>query len=108
MKSGVRIAYDSGEQKSSVEGAIQRLQENGISKRKVFVYTLFNYNDSPEEFLERVINILNWGAICYPMRYEPVCALEKNHHITKLDKEAVRGCAKGSACNWVQRYFPTL
>ncbi len=94
MKAGVRIAYDSEEQKLAVEKAIQRLQENGISKRKVFVYALFNYNDNPESFLERVINILNWGAICYPMRYEPVCALEKNQYIspnwTKEQLEAVQ------------------
>ncbi len=90
----VRLAYDSKEQKNSVEKAIQLLNENGITRRKIFVYTLFNYRDTPEEFLERVINILNWGAVCYPMRYEPLKAKEKNRYIssnwTKGQVEAVQ------------------
>lgn len=90
----VRLAYDGMEQKASVEKAIQLLSENGISKRKIFVYTLFNYHDTPDEFLERVVNILNWGAICYPMRYEPLRARVKNRHIssnwTREQVEAVQ------------------
>jgi len=94
QSAGVRIAYDSRDQKKAVENAIQRLSENNISKRKVFVYTLFNYNDTPENFLERVLDILNWGAISYPMRYEPLVALEKNQYVspnwTKQQLEAVQ------------------
>lgn len=79
---GIRIAYDTKNERDKVQKAIERLSEYGINKRRIFTYALFNYNDTPEEFLERLLNILNWGAVCYPMRYEPLTALEKNQYIS--------------------------
>jgi len=81
--SAIRIAYDTAEEEHPVKKTIQLLSENGISKRRIFVYALFNFNDTPESFLERVVNILNWGAVCYPMRFEPLISLEKNLYISK-------------------------
>ena len=53
-----------------------------MNKRDIFVYALFNYNESPDEFLNRVRDILNLGVVCYPMRYEPLFTLEKNIYIS--------------------------
>ena len=74
----VRLAYDSRGMGSHVKRAVERLRSQGINGRKIMVYTLFNYRDSPEDFLERVRNILHWGAVCYPMRYVPLDAKVKN------------------------------
>ncbi len=94
----VRLAYDTLGEKKAVENAIQLLSENNIKKRRIFVYALFNYEDTPETFLERVVDILNWGAVCYPMRFEPLKALEKNSHIsdnwTKEKIEAVQSARR--------------
>ena len=47
------------------------------------VYTLFNFDDGPEDFFERVRNVLRWGAVCYPMRYQPCNTLKKNSYVSK-------------------------
>jgi len=78
----IRLAYDLEEQREHVKKAIHYIGEAGISKRKILVYTLFNYTESPDEFFERVKEILNWGAVCYPMRFQPVNTLKKDSFVS--------------------------
>jgi hypothetical protein len=82
LDSTVRLAYDSHDQQKYVKRAIDRLINFGIKKRDIFVYTLFNYTDTPDEFFNRVREILNWGVVCYPMRYESLFTIEKNSYIS--------------------------
>jgi len=82
LDSTIRIAYDSSKDGKAVERAIRYLSNVGISKRAIFVYTLFNYNDTPADFYERIKNIMNWGAVSYPMRYEPLSAITKNSYVS--------------------------
>lgn len=77
----VRLAYDLQGEGPSVRRAIARLKAAGVRGRRIMVYALFNYTDDPESFFERVKEILSWGAVCYPMRYEPIYTLEKNKYI---------------------------
>jgi len=79
----VRLAYDTPSQKPFVQRAIEVLHEKGISKRNILVYSLYNFTESPDEFFERVRDILNWGAACYPMRFQPCNTLKKNSYISK-------------------------
>ncbi len=79
----IRLAYDTIMEKKAVENAINLFSENNIKKRRILVYALFNYEDTPESFLERVIDILKWGSVCYPMRFEPLRALEKNLYVSE-------------------------
>lgn len=78
----VRVAYDYHGIGPYVERAIKFLKEAGVSPRKIVSYTLFNYQDDPQDFFERVRDLLNWGAVCYPMRFEPLTSLEKNRFIS--------------------------
>lgn len=78
----IRLAYDYIGVGPYIEKAIRRLRELGVSTRKVVVYTLFNYIDDPENFFRRVRDILNWGAVCYPMRFEPLTSLDKNKYVS--------------------------
>ena len=78
----VRLAYDYSQMGPYVEKAIERLSAHGVRKRKILVYTLFNYADDPEEFFRRVKEILHWGVACYPMRYIPIDATEKNAYVS--------------------------
>lgn len=77
----IRIAYDTQKAGPSVKRAIEILHQYGIRKKKIIIYALFNFEDDPEDFFQRVRDILNWGAACYPMRFEPLDSLEKNKHV---------------------------
>ncbi len=79
----IRMAYDSIENKKYVENAIRIFNEVGYRSRDLFFYTLYNYNDTPEDFLLRHQDIMKWGVVSYPMRYIPLKALEKNSFISK-------------------------
>jgi len=73
----VRLSYDQSRLRPHVERAIELISSHGIRRRKIVVYTLYNFNDDPDDFFRRVRDILNWGAVVYPMRYEPLDALER-------------------------------
>ena len=77
----IRIAYDTSSYRAHVERAIEKLFTAGVNKRKITVYTLYNYEDTPDDFLSRVRDLLNWGVVSYPMRYEPLASLRKNSFI---------------------------
>jgi hypothetical protein len=77
----IRLAYDYHGIGPAVGKAIERLKANGVNPRKIVVYTLFNYVDDPEDLYERVLDLLHWGTISYPMRFEPLCSLQKNKYV---------------------------
>jgi len=79
----VRIAYDEINRREYVKRAIDLLNAHGISGRKIMVYTLYNFNDSPEDFFERVRDVINWGAVAYPMCFQPPNSLRKNSYISE-------------------------
>lgn len=78
----VRLAYDNKRDERFVKRAIERLNAVGIRGRKIMVYILYNFKDDPEDFFERVRNTLTWGAVAYPMRYEPLDSLKKNTYVS--------------------------
>ena len=78
----IRLAYDNKRMKRPVKKAIELLKAHGIRGRSIMVYALYNYHDEgPQEFFERVRDILEWGAVAYPMRYVPIDALDKNSYV---------------------------
>jgi len=79
----LRLAYDNSIYHLCLERAIRILDKHGISKKKIVVYTLFNFeNDDPEDFWERIKDLLGWGVASYPMRYQPLTTLEKNSYVS--------------------------
>lgn len=77
----VRLSYDYHEIGPYVKNAIELLNSYGIDGRRILVYALYNFTDDPEDLFERIKDILRWGAVCYPMRYQPTNALVKNRYI---------------------------
>jgi hypothetical protein len=77
----IRLAYDYHGIGPAVGKAIERLKANGINPRKIVVYTLYNYVDDPEDLYQRIMDLFHWGAISYPMRFEPLCSLQKNKYV---------------------------
>lgn len=78
----IRMAYDYIGIRPWVERAIALLKDRGIRGRRLVFYVLHNYLDSPDDFYERVIDLLSWGVVVYPMRYEPLCTLDKNRYVS--------------------------
>ncbi len=77
----IRLAYDKKNQREAIGKAIKRLKSAGFSGRQIFLYTLYNFEDDPQDFWERVADLMEWGVTVYPMRFEPLDSLEKNQHI---------------------------
>jgi len=79
----LRLAYDSNHVRKPLENAINLLKSIGIKGRKVLIYCLHNTEyDTPEDFLNRIKDIIDWGAVAYPMRYEPLEPRPKNTYIS--------------------------
>ena len=78
----IRLSYDYIEMRHFVNKAIDLLKSKGISGRNILVYTLYNFTDNPDDFYKRMSDILQWGAVCYPQRYEPNQALHKNRFVS--------------------------
>ena len=78
----VRLAYDIPSERVAVEAAIESLRAAGFDKRRIIVYTLYNFTDTPDQFWQRVTDLLHWGAVSYPMRYEPLNSLTKNRYVS--------------------------
>ena len=77
----VRLAYDILEIRPYLRRAIQLLKEVGYRGRRIIVYCLYNFTDSPDDFLLRVKELLDWGVVAYPMRYEPLEPRPKNSYV---------------------------
>jgi hypothetical protein len=78
----IRMAYDIPNERKALERAIPALERAGFRRRNIMVYTLFNFTDNPEDLLQRVIDLLSWGVVSYPMRYEPLNSLVKNKYVS--------------------------
>jgi hypothetical protein len=85
----IRMAYDTPDQKQSIEKAVEILSDQGIRRRNMSFYVLFNFfdpkggsGDTPISFLDRIRSIADLGCVSYPMRYEPPDSLEKNYFIS--------------------------
>jgi len=78
----LRFAYDSNSIKSPLKKAINLLKDLGVRGRKIIIYCLYNHLDSAEDFLNRIKDILEWGAVVYPMRYEPLKPMPKNSYVS--------------------------
>jgi len=77
----VRLAYDSKGIKKSLKKAIGLLKDVGIDGRRITVYCLYGYLDTPEGFLERIKDLVTWGVVTYPMRYQPLEPCDKNSYV---------------------------
>lgn len=77
----VRLAYDSPSIREDLKRAIDLLKSLGFDKRRITVYCLYNYNDSPDDFLTRIRDLIDWGVVSYPMRYQSLKPESKDSYI---------------------------
>lgn len=91
----IRLAYDRKEDGKYVYKAIENLVQAGIKRKKILVYMLYNFKDTPADFLERLQNAMRWGTAVYPMRYQPNDTLEKDKYVAPgWDAELLEMIAK--------------
>ena len=77
-----RLAYDSDGIRKALKRAIHILKDVGVRGRGIIVYCLYNHQDTPSSFLDRVRDLLEWGVVAYPMRYEPLEPRPKNTYVS--------------------------
>ena len=78
----VRISYDTSDVGPAVKHAIELLNSNGVNGRNILVYLLYNFTDTPQDLFDRIKNVLSWGAVAYPMRFQPISTLKKNDYVS--------------------------
>lgn len=102
----IRLAYDETVNRNFLFKAIQNLKNVGFRSKDIFVYVLYNFQDNPIDFLERIKDLMEWEVVAYPMRYEPIDSLEKGKYIspgwTALELEMVAKARRviGYAGSW--------
>ena len=70
-----RLAYDSEGIREPLKKAIDLLKSTGRSGRRIIVYCLYGYLDTPEAFLDRVRDLVTWGVVTYPLRFQPLALI---------------------------------
>lgn len=75
----IRFAFDNVNLEAQIHDAIKNCQNRGF--KKIGVYCLIGFNDTPEDALYRLNKIIEWGCVTAPMRYQPLDAIEKNSYI---------------------------
>jgi len=81
----IRFAYDTQGIRKHLKHAIDLLKSAGFKGRRMLIYCLYNNpfeKDTPETFLNRIQDLIDWGVVSYPMRYEPLEPREKNTYIS--------------------------
>lgn len=81
----IRLAYDTLKIREPLKQAIKLLKSMGFRGRRILVYCLFNNpfeKDTPEIFLSRLQDLMEWGVVCYPMRYEPLEPIKKGTYVS--------------------------
>jgi len=78
----IRLAYDTKEIREDLKHCIDLLKTIGFSGKRIIVYCLHNFSDSPDDFLDRIRDLLEWNVAAYPMRYEPLEPRLKNTFVS--------------------------
>lgn len=79
----VRLAWDHIALESTIITALERLLAAGIPKRKIRVYILFGFNDTPENARYRFETLKKMRIWPSPQRYQPLDTLKKNSYVNE-------------------------
>jgi len=77
----IRLAWDDTAYESRFNRAYSILMNAGIPAKKIQVYVLIGYNDTPDDALYRLRTVWSRGSFPNPMRYQPLDALKKNSYV---------------------------
>jgi hypothetical protein len=90
----VRLAWDNTRTEKRFMRAFQILLQAGIPVRKITVYCLIGYTDTPDDAWYRLHKVTAMGAKPFPMRYQQLKAERRNDYVGKHwnDRELKRYC----------------
>lgn len=78
----VRLAWDDVNLETQVHNAIMDIRQAGIGKKRIKVYVLVGFNDTPDDALYRLKTLKHeWGIDPYPSRYQPPDAMQRNTYV---------------------------
>ena len=83
-----RLAWDTRNYEDAFMRAFQILRDIGYPARKIWVYALVGFKDSPEDTFDRLETIANLKALPFPMRYQPLDTPRKNSFVNKGWRDA--------------------
>lgn len=97
-----RLAFDHVSCESDFMRAYERLRHAKIPKRRIRVYVLVGYEDTPEDALYRLRLVANLGVDPNPMRYNPLDTLARDSFVPPgwTDKELTRFVRYWSNLRW--------
>lgn len=77
----VRLAWDHVDTGNAFMTAYERLRKAGIPKKRIRVYVLIGYRDTPDDAWFRLRTVANLGITPNPMRYNPLDALRRDEYV---------------------------
>jgi hypothetical protein len=77
----VRLAFDHVALESQFMRAFERLRQAGIPKRRIRVYVLIGWRDTPADAAYRLQLIQGLHLLPFPMRFEPLDACERGAYV---------------------------
>lgn len=101
----LRFSWDFIGSENEVTSAINRCLNAGFSKRKIRVYVLFGFNDTPDDALYRFQTLKTMGIRANPQRYQPLDALVKDRYIAQnwTNRELKRFMRYWARQNWLSK-----
>jgi hypothetical protein len=87
-----RLAFDHSSMEMRFLRAVQRLRDAGFPKRRIRVYVLIGWQDTPEDAAYRLGVVKDLKLLPFPMRFEPLDAWERGAYVGKgwTDRELRR------------------
>lgn len=90
---GMRLSFDRIQEDGLFQEKVKLLLENGVKKNSVFVYTLFNFNDTPKEADYRAHECVRLGVEPFPTFYIPLYKTDRRvEHIGKHWTKPLADC----------------
>jgi len=74
---GLRIAFDRIEEDGVFQEAVKTLIKNGVPKKAIMSFVIFNFNDTPKEADYRMRECVKLGIRPYPKQFVPLNNLNK-------------------------------
>lgn len=76
-----RLAWDHVNQETLIHHAYGLLRKAGFHPRAIGIFALIGYDDDPDDAAYRLQSIANLPAQPFPMRYQPLDALDKSAYV---------------------------
>lgn len=100
----VRLAWDDTRNEKRFLKAFQCFESAGFAVKRIRVYVLIGFNDTPADALYRLETIRSLGAWPNPMRYQPLDTPQRNSYVAPgwTDRELKRFTRYWSRLAWLE------